>query len=994
MKARRETGIATVFGLLQTEPTKERTVFAVHLCALCAFAIAQPLYDLIARNADFLTAHHLGPFDIVILTLLAAAGPPLLLTLTESAAALFLGAGTRRGLHLVFVAGLAALIVLPLLKRFVQVSASVNLASAFLIGLAVTVSYVRFSTVRTFFTLSALAVIVFPLTFLFLSPVSQIVFGRGDASGYGGKAVRSDVPIVFIVFDEFPATSIMDAEGNIDVNALPNFAKLAKTSTWYRNASTVSDYTTAALPAMLTGTYPTSYRLPHVSNYPGNLFTLLGPSYRMNVIEPFTDLCPAYLLSDDVAGGSFFDRFKALGSDLSLIYLHYLLPAEWTGSLPDVTKTLKNFADGSRAKRSKESRIKYFDLFLQGIRDTSKPSLNFLHIMFPHVPWVYYPSGKRYNDYAKGFAGIFGLEEEERWKDDEWAVNSAYQRHLLQVGFVDKLLGRLLETLKNRNLFDRSLIVVTADHGVSFVSGDNRRRLTEKNFPDIAGVPLFIKAPFQRKGVLDDCVVESIDILPTIASILGIEVPWPVNGISLTSGAPTRTKRTVFHYGERVDDSKKVEQAPALNNQSSQTLKRKTEIFGSDPDLEKRYFTFGPHRDLIGSDVSRLMVEPRGGDVELLLDNEGFFAEMDHAADFLFGNISGVLKARNPRRVPSSLAIAVNGTIRAVTRTIPVGDDAEAFSAVVPENSFRSGDNAVDVFSIESGTDGRVTLEPLRKARAKAYAIALPTGGITEVLESGQGDRIPVIHGSLVGRLDRVVRGESGDSEFIGWAADKTRSQPAGDLLVFADGKLVRTAGTNWHMPAVARFLGGPEFVNSGFWFSLPTKLLKNVKELRLFAVSRTDPKTASELNYFRGYQWAPKPGRFTVSGGKETEPAIAASAGGARIPVKSGAVDGRVESTAEEEGGLVVAGWAAEANRRGVPHTILVVAGGDSVLAAKPSVFRKDIAERFNAPQLLLSGFKIKVPSSVLKGSKGVRVFGVSHDGIASEIAADPMTK
>ena len=73
------------------------------------------------------------------------------------------------------------------------------------------------------------------------------------------------------------------------------------------------------------------------------------------------------------------------------------------------------------------------------------------------------------------------------------------------------------------------------------------------------------------------------------------------------------------------------------------------------------------------------------------------------------------LRQGNAQPRPADLAIAVNGTIRAVTRTISVRNDVEAFSAVVPENSFRSGDNTVDVFAIVSGTDGRVTLAPVKK---------------------------------------------------------------------------------------------------------------------------------------------------------------------------------------------------------------------------------------------------------------------------------------
>ena len=66
---------------LRSELRKERTIFAIHLFALCAFAIAQPLYDLLGKNANFLTAHHLTPIEVIILTLALCLGPPLVLVL-------------------------------------------------------------------------------------------------------------------------------------------------------------------------------------------------------------------------------------------------------------------------------------------------------------------------------------------------------------------------------------------------------------------------------------------------------------------------------------------------------------------------------------------------------------------------------------------------------------------------------------------------------------------------------------------------------------------------------------------------------------------------------------------------------------------------------------------------------------------------------------------------------------------------------------------------
>ena len=56
-----------------------------------------------------------------------------------------------------------------------------------------------------------------------------------------------------IVMDEFPVDIMLGPDGKIDAARYPNFAALAATGTWFKNAHTVYDSTTKAIPAVLTG---------------------------------------------------------------------------------------------------------------------------------------------------------------------------------------------------------------------------------------------------------------------------------------------------------------------------------------------------------------------------------------------------------------------------------------------------------------------------------------------------------------------------------------------------------------------------------------------------------------------------------------------------------------------------------------------------------------------------------------------------------------------
>ena len=68
-------------------------------------------------------------------------------------------------------------------------------------------------------------------------------------------------------------------------------------------------------------------------------------------------------------------------------------------------------------------------------------------------------------------------------------------------------------------------MIVTADHGYSFQVGvRSRRLLSESNVEEIAPVPFFVKAPGQTEGRVDKSLVRNIDVVATIADLLGSSV--------------------------------------------------------------------------------------------------------------------------------------------------------------------------------------------------------------------------------------------------------------------------------------------------------------------------------------------------------------------------------------------------------------------------------------------------------------------------------------
>jgi hypothetical protein len=139
------------------------------------------------------------------------------------------------------------------------------------------------------------------------------------------------------------------------------------------------------------------------------------------------------------------------------------------------------------------------------------------------------------------------------------------------------------------------VLVVTADHGVSFRAGQKRRPLSEANRQDIAYVPLFVKEPGQRRRRVVTEAARTTDILPTLADASGVRIPWHVDGHSLLGPRPAEpTVILVKDKGQRFTIP-----ATGLLRLREQALRRQLRLFGSGTP-NSTLFAVGPDRALLG----------------------------------------------------------------------------------------------------------------------------------------------------------------------------------------------------------------------------------------------------------------------------------------------------------------------------------------------------------------------------------------------------------
>jgi hypothetical protein len=800
------------------------TLGSLHVFTLVAFAVAQPLYDLLGRNPDFLVARRAGAADVLLLVLCLSFVLPALL------AGLLLVPLFRQLLYQPLLTVLVAATALPVLKRIKHLHGWLLPAAAVLIALAFALGYRRWRPLRLLLTAASPAVLVFPALFL-ANPQVRKLLRPADAVA-DTQDVKAVTPIVLVVFDEFPLSSLLNERREIDATAYPHFAELAREATWLRSATAAHPWTACAVPAILTGCYAATDSLPTRADHPRNLFTLFGRSHELRVFEPLTQLCPGCPCGTCAAAPAQSGRLTSLLGDLGLLELHMLLPRSWAGRLPPVAGTWQNPA---AQERPGEDRPRQFERFLDAIQPSSRPGVYFLHVLLPHGPFCFLPSGKCYARDSRAE----GLSAEGVWTDEELA-NQAYQRHLLQVAFVDRLLGRLVDRLKEVGLYDRAVLVVTADHGISFRPGEPYRAVTPGNFPDVMRVPLLIRLPGQREGIVSDRRVQAIDILPTIAEAVGVRLPWPVDGRpALDPAQPEWSEQALY------DKDKRFAVGPDLTSNYG-SLDRKVALFGTGH--ADGFVSHGPYRQLVGRRVSELDVSGPA-DVTLQVRYEDLLREVSPQSGFVPALIQG---SARPSRAGLTLAVAVNGIVQAVTRTVSNADEAGQWSAMVPEAAFGAGRNTVEVFVVSSGSDGRLRLERATPAAAETGIVsrlaASPRSG-KEVLLAAGGREIMVVPGVVQGCLDRAQI-DGGSLELAGWAADARHGELPEAVVVLADGTVCHAGPVSCERRDVAEALKQPGLRQSGFSFVVPLDQLRRLgnPELRVFAVSRRG--VASELQY------------------------------------------------------------------------------------------------------------------------------------------------
>jgi hypothetical protein len=615
---------------------------------------------------------------------------------------------------------------------------------------------------------------------------------------------------VIIQLDEMPLASVMDLSGNVNAELFPNFARLAEEGTWYRNALSSSIATTQSVPAILTGVHGEKGMSPSSVDHPDNLFTLLSDSYEMHVIEWVADMCPEEICAD--YAGRAPAQFSALVKDVGVVYGHLSLPVTLREGLPSIDNAWKGFLgqsnkptgagieieglpvppDGTRAQW-----IDWMQRIINGIDVGDAPILSYAHLQAPHVPWEINPTGTHY-ERPEEYTEVEGVEGNGKWALDVEPALMGFQRHLFQLGFLDVMLGRLFDRLDETKTWGETMVIVVADHGASFVPGEHRRWPYDNNRDDLYRVPLFIKYPNQTVGEVRDEPVFGIDVMPTIAEVLGVSEAWEFDGVSLldVDGVERHHKPVAWCCNT---DGASIE----LSVLFDQVERNHRWI----PDQESwtGVAAVGPYQTLVGQSADVLDATD-SDELRWSLEDGSDLADLDAGSGVVQTLITGRIELP-PEAISNDLILVVNGRVAGFGFVSRDSSGGGSIRGMISEEFVVDGHNEIDILVPVDG-GGWVS------GSADVLSLSLVSHDGRELEIRAEGSRRI--------QVDKVASEEEGWT-VTGWSADVTRKQTPDMIYVFAGEELIAYGPPTEENKNVVRWFDSDDLLVSGFSFDIET---------------------------------------------------------------------------------------------------------------------------------------------------------------------------
>lgn len=284
-----------------------------------------------------------------------------------------------------------------------------------------------------------------------------------------------------------------------------NIDNLARESVVFTRAVSTSSWTLSAHASLFTGRFTASH---------GARYDPEGPM----------------LLTNAIAGPEGWDRYRARGLGSGTVTLAEILSdagyvtgavvgGPWLKTVFGLNRGFESYDERNITTVNGRPATDVTDSALDWIRRNGEhPQFLFLNYFDPHGPYM--P--------PEEFVGRHVMPE---MLADPGLADLVDQRmYDAEIDYMDHHVGRLLDGLKEMGLYEKTWIIVTADHGE--LLGEHGKwghgyYLTEQELR----IPLIVKYPFGEEPPRRDSTrVSLVDLLPVVVTRLGLDLPGDIQG--------------------------------------------------------------------------------------------------------------------------------------------------------------------------------------------------------------------------------------------------------------------------------------------------------------------------------------------------------------------------------------------------------------------------------------------------------------------------------
>lgn len=366
--------------------------------------------------------------------------------------------------------------------------------------------------------------------------------------------------IILVTFDALAAQNT-SLHGHVR-DTTPNLLALARESTVFDHAYAAGNFTPPGASSLLTGKYPhnhgilNDYSLSIGRSQSENLAFILrriGYQTLAVVANQFASPSQHNMAGFDKVSSNFSQsRFLALVSKYYYISglgtASWLLPFFRTSILGAANKGLFNLKQKWPPKApSSEGNERSLGIFApeftfgeatEFLQAAREPFFLWVHIWPPHDPYV--PSRKflyrflkeRIYDGPQVSLADINLENFYR-PQDQPKIDKLALRYEENILYADDEFGKFLAGLRQKGLLDRSIFIVSSDHGEMFEKG-YCAHAGPYLYQPLIHIPLLLRMPNQTRGERLSVNVSQVDLAPTLLDYLGMAIPPWMDGQSFT----------------------------------------------------------------------------------------------------------------------------------------------------------------------------------------------------------------------------------------------------------------------------------------------------------------------------------------------------------------------------------------------------------------------------------------------------------------------------